>query len=419
MCVGAVRIVGRGGCRPRANRVLGLAAAQFIVVSPQMVYVAGHIALATVEPQHLYARAPTAPAAPAAACGERFLHLLRDSETYECVLREAVTGWPGDLVCPRACSESLGLTAEPCDWLAGYVARHGCLLGLLRLEIDWEPGKAECVPRHCAHQTSIYARGVRRVYCRYEFGQTGTGAEVRRAAEAPSSDCILCRARLRYFAKVMRSSPPALRALLASKPRGRLLPWAAVAVSDVLKLRSPSSLCAPLPCPEEASGAWVAFALESPHWWTRAAACTFFVGSACDVRPCAADGMLYSSAGADCDARFPIARALASYSQRNLGVCVVRREHAHGSTIRQVCLSSSGTRLRPLRHLCDARRSRCWEAILADPAGSSEPEAEGLAALDLADRAHCREAQREGCSLPASVGPARNAVGKVVGQVRS
>ena len=129
--------------------------------------------------------------------------------------------------------------------------------------------------------------------------------------------------------------------------------------------------------------------------------------------------MLYSSAGADCDARFLSARALAPHTRRRLGDRGARWERAHGSTICQVCLSSFGTRLRLPRHLCDSRRARCWDAILADPAGFSKLDAEELAALDLADGAHRREAQREGRSLPVSVGPARNAEGKVIGQVRS
>ena len=129
--------------------------------------------------------------------------------------------------------------------------------------------------------------------------------------------------------------------------------------------------------------------------------------------------MLHPFACAACDARFLNARALASHTRRKHGVRVAQREYAHGSAICQVCLSSLGTRLRLLRHLCDSRRSRCWDAILADPASFSKLDAEELAALDLADRAHRREAQREGRSLPVPAGPARNAEGMVVGQVRS
>ena len=199
----------------------------------------------------------------------------------------------------------------------------------------------------------VYMRGVRRIGDQCRFEQTSTDAEVRRAAGAPSIDCILCRTRLRYFASVLRSSPATLLALLSSRPRGRLLPWVALIVADMHKLRSLSSLCAPLPCPEEAPGAWVAFALESPHRWARAVACLFFVDSACDVRPAAADGMLHPFACAACDARFLNARALASHTRRKHGVRVAQREYAHGSAICQVCLSSFGTSLRLLRHLCD------------------------------------------------------------------
>ena len=139
---------------------------------------------------------------------------------------------------------------------------------------------------------------------------TVTDAEVRRAAGAPPTGCSLCRTRPRHSTKALRSSPPTLLALLSSRPLGRLLPWVALIVADMHKLRSLSSLCAPLPCPEEAPGAWVAFALESPHRWARAVACLFFVDSACDVRPAAADGMLHPFACAECDARFLNARAL-------------------------------------------------------------------------------------------------------------
>ena len=137
-----------------------------------------------------------------------------------------------------------------------------------------------------------------------------------------------------------------------------------------------------------------------------------------DERPVEADGMLHPFACAECAARFLTARALASHARRKHGVRAAQREFAHGSGVCQVCLSSFGTRLRLLRHMCDSRRTRCWDAILADPAGFSKLEAEELVTLDLADRAHRREAQREGRSLPVSVGPARNAEGKVIGQVR-
>ena len=202
----------------------------------------------------------------------------------------------------------------------------------------------------------VYLRGVRHIGDQCTFGVTVTDSEVRRAAGAPPTGCSLCRMRPRYFTKALRSSPPTLLALLSSRPRGSLLPWVALIVSDMHKLRSLSSLCAPLPCPEEAPGAWVAFALESPHRWARAVACLFFVDSACDVRPAAADGMLHPFACADCDARFLNARALASHTRRKHGVRVAQREYAHGSAICQVCLSSFGTRLRLLRHLCDSRR---------------------------------------------------------------
>eukprot|EP00972_Heterocapsa_arctica_P075279 11105925-Heterocapsa_arctica.AAC.1 len=68
-------------------------------------------------------------------------------------------------------------------------------------------------------------RGVRRIGDTCRFGSAPTDSHARRAVGMPSIDCILARARLRYFARILRNMPPTLLALLGARHAGKPLPW--------------------------------------------------------------------------------------------------------------------------------------------------------------------------------------------------
>jgi DNA-directed RNA polymerase subunit RPC12/RpoP len=49
-------------------------------------------------------------------------------KAFDRVVRELVMGWPAHVSDPSEYLRSLGLTLEQAEWIAAYVARHGCLL---------------------------------------------------------------------------------------------------------------------------------------------------------------------------------------------------------------------------------------------------------------------------------------------------
>ncbi|CAK0884901.1 unnamed protein product, partial [Prorocentrum cordatum] len=108
------------------------------------------------------------------------------------------------------------------------------------------------------------------------FGRAETDLEIRTRLKQPSLDCLVMRARLRYLGRLVRSSPPALLALLAARPGGARLPWVTLLVSDLGKLRELVALCSTLPPPEGTASAWATFISDSPARWTNAVSMLFF-----------------------------------------------------------------------------------------------------------------------------------------------
>ena len=82
--------------------------------------------------------------------------------------------------------------------------------------------------------------------------------DVRRSLHAPSIDCVVRRARLKYLSRLAAESLPQLNLALQTVDRhGNRLPWVKLVVNDlrILKAHLPSKL-ASLPDPLDDSHSW-------------------------------------------------------------------------------------------------------------------------------------------------------------------
>lgn len=271
--------------------------------------------------------------------------------------------------------------------------------------------------RYLMTLNGVYMRGIRIISGCCRFGRAVTDAEARHSCGMPSIDCIVARARMRYIARLARTRPVTLLALLSSRPAGKPLPWVDLVVNDMTMMRGTVSACAALPHPGTDPRAWAEFMLE-PAPWSRAVASLHYDASVCDAAPALRGEATNPFACEQCGARFATSRAALQHARRKHGVRVPQREFAHADAVCLVCGTQFGTRLRLLRHMCASRRSKCWDAIARNPAAFERVKPEDLVELDLADRASRRDAWRNGHSQPLASGPARTAAGKLIGNVR-
>ena len=101
---------------------------------------------------------------------------------------------------------------------------------------------------------SVYMRVLRRMHNQCLFQRTEeSDLELRRRIQQPSIDCLLMRARLRYFRRLVLSRPAVLVALLHSRVNGARLPWCELLICDLkwLRLRSDTDLLCSAPCPDQ------------------------------------------------------------------------------------------------------------------------------------------------------------------------
>ena len=254
--------------------------------------------------------------------------------------------------------------------------------------------------------------------CRYE--KTIPDYEVRKRLRAPSIDCLLMRSRLRYLARLFSSSPKSLLGLLASRPRGQMLTWSKLILSDLMVLRQRVSLCSRLPDPEEDASAWVEFIRRGPVAWSLAVKTLHFIESACDkhAMPDLQCQLVCHFRCDACDCAFPTEKAKKAHQRTKHKVLVPQRHYADENGVCPVCSTGFNTRLRLLAHLCDSRRPKCWDRICAQPTNFERLSDERTLELDAADRVSRREARRAGYSHPIAIGPARTEAGKLIGHVK-
>ena len=157
-------------------------------------------------------------------------------------------------------------------------------------------------------------------------------------------------------------------------------------------------------------------------WWKQALQCVTFVESTFGTeftQQCAQQSPAHTQYKCDtCSSMFSNAKALAAHKRAKHGVRVEQRYYSNVRGQCQVCKSEFGTHHRLLRHLCDTRRTRCWDAIQEDPQQFSRLSEHEVAELDEQYRAGKSAARKSGHSHELSVMPARTGAGKQIGHVR-
>ena len=182
-----------------------------------------------------------------------------------------------------------------------------------------------------------------------------------------------------------------------------------------------SALCSCLPDPSDSLGAWAQAMVSDPQRWANAVRCIFFTESQCDL----GTGVVFdestpvvSFACSMCSSAFASDKALQSHARTKHGVKVPQRLFCLPDGTCQACGTYFRSHLRLLPHLCDSRRTGCWDRICASPTIFSKLSKGDCAKLDCTDNVKRREARRAGHSHPLAVGQAHNAKGVPVGVAR-
>ena len=310
-------------------------------------------------------------------------------------------------------------------------------------------------PKLLASLNQVYMRVVRRIMnmSRYSAGCESDLA-VRRVANAPSIDCIISKARLRYLARVLKAPASTLRAILGFQRNGQHLPWTQLIVKDMQLVRRRTSLGSSLPCPLSHPEVWANTIRDNGEGWKVAVASIHFTESAgdtCDaavsrnpddhivvvkrrlrkktfVPTTAALGIecmpmnpVLAARGQyrcnDCNTIFLTNRSLQCHRRFKHGSRIEHRYFAEANGICQVCMNHYQSRLRLIRHLKD-RRGRCWDQIASNASSFTRLSDVRVHELDEVDRAARKEARVQGHTTVLSVGSAKRPDGTRIGCVK-
>ena len=266
----------------------------------------------------------------------------------------------------------------------------------------------------------VYMRPIRRIVDVVRHGHSVSDLEARTMARAPSIDCVLVRARLRYFARLMTHRHPSVLAVVFAAHGDQRSPWLRLVIDDMKLLRARVSLCSRLPDPSLDSAPWIKMMRDDPAGWSNAIGCMHFSQSVCDARvdrPAHVEALVLACKCDRCEAAFPTQRALMSHMRAKHKVRARQRFYAGADAVCVACGTAFHTRLRLLAHLCDRRRTKCWQAIMNQPDKFPPLPGTEVEALDDLDREARRLAWKAGHTHPVAVGSAVTSGGKRIGHV--
>ena len=179
-----------------------------------------------------------------------------------------------------------------------------------------------------------------------------------------------------------------------------------------------AALCSALPDPDQDFGPWLQFIVCAPARWSQAYNCIHFVESACDLGAGAVpsrDAPITAHRCPQCPSSFASARALKSHMRTKHGAKAPQRIFCLPDGVCQVCKTQFRSRLRLLAHLCDSRRTKCWDTICSSPSSYNRLSSAQCTELDSLDNVQRRDARRAGHSHALAVGQAYTASGRAIG----
>ena len=272
------------------------------------------------------------------------------------------------------------------------------------------------------HLNTTYMRVLRRMAgsCRFS-SDAESDVRVRGTLGAPSIECIFRAKRLLYVARLARTGPRSLKALLSSTSGITGMPWSQLVLADLSALRmSCPARFAEMPAPAFDSGPWMDLMIEFPTEWKAIVKQYHFPSSVYDDGPTSRQPLpgapTFSCSlciGASCV--FSSSKALASHMRTKHGIRNIFRMYVDSSGKCPVCETVLHTRLRVIAHLSDPRRNTmCREAICGGTV--AQLSLDEVARLDALDTELRRNAQRAGLSHPTAVTSARRANGAKCGR---
>ena len=178
------------------------------------------------------------------------------------------------------------------------------------------------------------------------------------------------------------------------------------------------ALCSRLPDPELHAEEWISFILDCPMRWKSVVNSVHFFDSVCDPTPRSASCHLFKQLCCQqCAAAFASERALQSHIRRKHGIRCLQRLYIDENGQCPVCGTLFHTRLRCLAHLCDKRRTKCWDQLRGNTDSFASLPVDRVIALDAADRTAKREPLKAGHTHVLAQGSAVTAAGKRIGHV--
>merc|ERR1712032_907578 len=228
----------------------------------------------------------------------------------------------------------------------------------------------------------------------------------------PGLDCLVIRKRLKYLKRQLAHGLPILLALLAQKTEhGKCMPWTSLIVRDLRLLRE--RVLTNLYDPVIDWKGWCNV-IASPKW-EQSVDTLFFTDSVLDsVASPEPVAQLYSCS--QCEAAFSSAKAKDQHERIKHGMRNPMRAYVFGDCRCRACNTVYSCRWMLIRHLCDSRRTKCRDLLLAS---SVEPMSLAeVTALDNSNKVECTKVRRAGHSQIQSTAPATRE-GTMIGRFSS